>query len=166
MVPKAAALQAASRAGAPVQQELRQRWEEAQSEPDSGLLTITLAGADEPIGLLGYRSEAPAPAERWLNVEFIAVAPEHRGWGRGSEAVRLLESEIVRPGGVWRSRADVDARNGLCLYFWLRLGYRPAGVDETFWLREGEQGIISMIRTLARAPLPLRGRSDNDGRGA
>jgi GNAT superfamily N-acetyltransferase len=80
------------------------------------------------------------PAAGWLTIETIAVVEGQRGWGYGSEAVRLLEAEAKAA----RCRADVDARNGLGLYFWLRLGYRPAGPDEV--PGRPPRGIITMIR--------------------
>ena len=53
----------------------------------------------------------------------------------------LLEAEAKAE----RFRANVDARNGLGLYFWLRLGYRPARPDE---VPGGPQsGIMPMMRT-------------------
>jgi GNAT superfamily N-acetyltransferase len=67
-------------------------------------------------------------------VEFIALAEAYRGWGYGSETVRLLEEWAIREELAERFRAEVSARNGLGLYFWLRLGYRPAegGNPDTF----------------------------------
>jgi len=61
------------------------------------------------------------PAAGWLTVRDIVVGEGWRGWGYGSEAVWLLEAEAQAE----RFRADVEAGNGLALYFWLRLGYRP-----------------------------------------
>ena len=98
--------------------------EELQSVTSGGaacLLAIERAGEDEPIGLAEYET-----SDGWLAVPFIALAKPYRGWGYGSEAVRLLEDWALRQGGAKRFRADVDVRNGLGLYFWLRLGYRPA----------------------------------------
>jgi hypothetical protein len=40
----------------------------------------------------------------------------------------------------------VDPRNGLALYFWLRLGYRPVRADEVFWRAPDEDDIIAMVR--------------------
>ncbi len=45
-----------------------------------------------------------------------------------------------------RNLAEVHVRNGLGLYFWLRLGYRPARPDEVFWRAPDEDGIIAMVR--------------------
>jgi RimJ/RimL family protein N-acetyltransferase len=93
----------------------------AQAEAkDAGVLAIEQAGKDEPIGLLEYEA-----MEGWLTVPFIALAKPYRGLGYGSAAVRLLEGWALREGLAQRFRAEIDVRNGLGLYFWLRLGYRP-----------------------------------------
>jgi hypothetical protein len=39
--------------------------------------------------------------------------------------VRLVEEWAVHKRLATRFWAEVDVRNGLGLYFWLRLGYRP-----------------------------------------
>ena len=103
---------------------IQKRMEAAAADPDAGLLAIVRQSDGTVIGLLDYRVNSAAAA--WLSVGFIAVARGQRGWGYGSEAVRLLEAEAKAE----RFRANVDARNGLGLYFWLRLGYRPARPDE------------------------------------
>jgi GNAT superfamily N-acetyltransferase len=66
---------------------------------------------------------------RVLQVEWIEVNAEHRRWGLGMDAVRLLEAQAVERWGVREARARVPVGAGLALYFWLRLGYRPAGVE-------------------------------------
>ena len=96
----------------------------------------------EPIGLLEYRRE-----DDWLAIAFIALAKAFRGWGYGSEAVRLLEDWAAGEGMAERFRAEVDARNGLGLYFWLRLGYRPVGPEEFGWQAERQAGRMAMVRT-------------------
>lgn len=58
---------------------------------------------------------------RRLVVAAIALWPRLRGWGYGSEAVGLLERAAERPLAALAASA-----NGLALYFWLRLGYRPS----------------------------------------
>jgi GNAT superfamily N-acetyltransferase len=87
---------------------------------------------------MDYRADDPARG--WLSVGFIALAAAQRGWGYGSEAVRLVEAEAKAA----RFRADVDAGNGLALYFWLRLGYRPARPEEV--PGKPPRGIITMVR--------------------
>ena len=126
-------------ADAPGIQHLNFEMEAAQADPDAGLRAIVRVSDGTVIGLLDYR--ANNPGRGWLTVGFIAVARGQRGWGYGSEAVRLLEAEAKAE----RFRANVDARNGLGLYFWLRLGYRPGRPDE---VPGGPQsGIMSMMRT-------------------
>ena len=121
---------------------IQKRMEAAAADPDAGLLAIVRQSDGTVIGLLDYR--ANNPDRGWLTMGFIAVARGQRGWGYGSEAAWLLEAEAARKWEARRFRANVDARNGLGLYFWLRLGYRPA--------RQGEvpsrppRGIISMVR--------------------
>ena len=94
----------------------------------SGLMAIVLPENNESIGLIEYR--AGEPQAGWLTVPFIALAKAYRGWGYGSEAVRLLEGWAIRERIAERFHAEVDVRNGLGLYFWLRLGYRPVAAEE------------------------------------
>jgi len=112
------------------------------SAETAGVLAVERVGEDEPIGLLEY-----VASDGWLAVPFIALAKVYRGWGYGSEAVRLLEEWALREGIAQRFRAEVDVRNGLGLYFWLRLGYRPAGLGEFGWHEQGEAARMAMVRT-------------------
>ena len=106
-------------------------------DADAQRLAIVRVSDRTVLGLLGYRVNN---TDRGVTMGFIAVARGQRGWGYGSEAVRLLEAEVK----AQRFRASVDARNGLGLYFWLRLGYRPARPDE---VPGGPQsGIMPMMR--------------------
>jgi GNAT superfamily N-acetyltransferase len=98
-------------------------------------LVIAMAGESAPIGLLVYR---PA-ANGWLEVRFLALAKGLRGWGYGSEAVRLIEES----GRAQRFVARVSAGNGLGLYFWLRMGYRPG---ELPWREREPEDKIAMMR--------------------
>jgi RimJ/RimL family protein N-acetyltransferase len=97
-------------------------------------LVVELVVEPEPIGMVEYDV-----GDGWLTVRFIALAKAYRGWGYGSEAVRLLEDEAIRKEIAQRFRAEVDVRNGLGLYFWLRLGYRPEA---------GSAGVLPMVREL------------------
>ena len=125
------------RAGA-LPYESERRLEAAQSDPDAGLLALVREASGTVIGLLDYR--ANSPDRGWLTIGCIAVVAGQRGWGYGSEAVRLLEAEAK----ATRFLAGVGARNGLGLYFWLRLGYRPALPGEVPGGPRG--GMISMVR--------------------
>jgi hypothetical protein len=101
-------------------------------------LVIARAGERAPIGLLAYA----LPAKGWLEFRLVALAAGRRGFGHGSEAVREVEASWPAS----RFAADVHAANGLGLYFWLRLGYRPAAPGELPW-REREPGdMITLVR--------------------
>jgi ribosomal protein S18 acetylase RimI-like enzyme len=78
-----------------------------------------VAAKGEEIGFIEVASEGQR-----LDVLWIELEAGHRGWGHGSEAVRLLEVEAARRGAT-SARAEVPVGNGLALYFWLRSGYRP-----------------------------------------
>lgn len=121
---------------APAEDTLQRRFDEAGGQ----LLLIARADSPEAIGLLGYR--AAYPADGWLTITFLAMAAGHRGWGHGSEAVRLLEAEHAAAHYL----AEVAPRNGLGVYFWLRVGYHPAHFGEVFWRAPGEGGTMAMVR--------------------
>ena len=103
--------------------------------------TLVIARKDDPapIGLLAY----VRPAKGWLEFRFLALAAGRRGWGYGSEAVQVVEAS----GLAERFAADVHSANGLGLYFWLRMGYRPAAPAELTWREADPDDMISLIRT-------------------
>jgi RimJ/RimL family protein N-acetyltransferase len=107
---------------------------------DSGVLVIERMAENGPVGLVEYNV-----SDGWLTLPFIALAKVYRGWGYGSEAVRLFEEWAVDERLAERLRAEVSVRNGLGLYFWLRLGYRPGtsagnGRDVMTMVREIQTG--------------------------
>jgi RimJ/RimL family protein N-acetyltransferase len=105
-----------------------------------GLWVVLRDGEEAPIGSLD--AQAGWPAEGWVTIEWLGLSVAHRGWGYGSEAVRQFEKRHTRA----RLVAQIHPRNGLALYFWLRLGYRPMQPEEVFWRAQNEGGIIAMIR--------------------
>lgn len=131
-------------AAAYTERSLEQRFADAKT---AGCDLLAIAGGDGAVrGLLDYRLNDPA--DGWLTTVLIAMAAGQRGWGYGSEAMRLLESRHRNA----RFHARIDPRNGLALYFWLRLGYRPARPDEVFWRVPNDGGIIAMIRDSGSHP--------------
>jgi GNAT superfamily N-acetyltransferase len=106
---------------------------------------LAIVAGDEVVGLVDCRVHEPA--EGWLTTVYIAVADGRRGFGYGSEAVRALEAWSEKAHKVTSFLAEIDPRNGLALYFWLRVGYRPAHAGEVFWRAPNEGGIIAMIRS-------------------
>ena len=89
-------------------------------ESDSGERRAITDGSGEEIGFVEY-----GVSEGWLEVRWVELTVEHRRGGLGVEAVRLLEADAERRWGVRGVRVEVPVENGLALYFWLRLGYRP-----------------------------------------
>jgi GNAT superfamily N-acetyltransferase len=57
-----------------------------------------------------------------LVVRALAIRESMRNLGYGAEAMYALESTAARPGII----ATVPVTNGLAIYFWLRVGFRPA----------------------------------------
>ncbi len=109
-------------------------------DADDSLLAITSREGGSVYGVLAYRQDYPE--EGWLSVEAVAVEPRLSGQGYDAEAVRLLEGEALAS----RFWAPVRHDDGLGLYFWLRLGYRPALPDENPWPGERSRGMIAMVR--------------------
>ena len=97
-------------------------------------LAITSLSDGELIGVLSYRVDL----DMVISIETIVVTPKLRARGYGSEAVRLLEAEKIAEGVARKFHAEVDGKHGLCLYFWLRLGYKP----------QLDNGILVMARSL------------------
>lgn len=58
-----------------------------------------------------------------LHIQSLVVDPEHRGYGAGSEAARLLVDAM--PASVERVTAWAPPEIGLAAYFWSRMGFRP-----------------------------------------
>jgi len=120
----------------------------AGNRADATRVTLRPAGAStyeivrraDGVVIGEVKCRADDPARGWLTVVCVDVGEEQRGWGYGSEAVRLLEAE----GKAERFLAEVDAGDGLGLYFCLRLGYRPARPGEVPGRRPS--GMISMVR--------------------
>ncbi len=64
-------------------------------------------------------------ADDWLEWGWLAVDESLRAFGYGGAAVPIVERAARRLGATG-ARALVPESNGIALYFWLRLGYRPA----------------------------------------
>lgn len=101
----------------------------------AGAVAFSAHGSKESLGVAVYERDESADA---LFIRTIVIRPELRGWGFGPEAVELLE----RDNSATSYTAWVQPTDGLNLYFWLRLGYRPVRsrvVDPA--------GMITMVRT-------------------
>jgi len=131
--------------------DLPRRLEEAKVEPTACLLAVSLGEGDRPIGVVEYR--VGVPEDGWLGFRSVAVEPGLRGLGLDSEAVRLVEDDALGRGLARRFWAGVHPDNGLGVYFWLRLGYRPVRADEATWPGSSTQDAMSMIRMSERPKL-------------
>ncbi len=121
------------------------RWlEERLIDAADSLLAITSREGDSIYGVLAY--QLGYPERGWLSVKAVAVEPGLNGQGYDTEAVRLVEGEVLRRGLASRFCAPVRHDDGLGLYFWLRLGYRPAAAGENPWPGGAPRDMMSMIR--------------------
>jgi hypothetical protein len=111
-----------------------ERW---SRDASSGIHRRLVEVNGRPIGLLAY-SRAGAS----VVIHELATAPEHRDRSLGAEAVYALEAES----GASTARALVPLTNGLAIYFWLRIGYRP-----TFFAQQQRSGFTVMVRDLLNA---------------
>ncbi len=79
-------------------------------------------GRLQTVGAIAVTCEGDSLRWTWL-----AVGAAWRAMGYGGAAVPLIERAAKR-GGLLDARALAPASNGVALYFWLRLGYRPLAV--------------------------------------
>ncbi|MCH7577744.1 MAG: GNAT family N-acetyltransferase [Chloroflexi bacterium] len=120
------------------------RLEETLIDADDSLLAIIAREGDSVYGVLAYR--LGYPERGWLSVKAVAVEPGLSGRGYDTEAVRLLEGEVLERGVAGRFWAPVRHDDGLGLYFWLRLGYRPAAVSQSPWPGAAPRDMMALVR--------------------
>lgn len=58
-------------------------------------------------------------------IRLLAVAPDSRRTGLGGRVALALEKRLASSTKTTQIYVAVPPRNGIALYFWLRLGYRP-----------------------------------------
>ena len=87
-------------------------------------------GANQgPLGLMAVTLDDPEPG--WATVDLLAIARQEERDMAGL-GVFLLEAHLQGEARYIRAAAPADV--GLALYFWLRLGYRPAVSGEGLWM--------------------------------
>lgn len=91
-------------------------------------LTSIAAGSAGRVGFVVWR--ALGDAADAVAVEALAIRREARNLGYGAEAAEQLVASL--PTAV--VFAATPRSNGLALYFWLRVGFRPVRVDEVEWM--------------------------------
>ena len=79
------------------------------------------------IGMVACRNDSGND----IQFNSIFVDPEMRGLGYGSEAIQWLEKLKFDAGYVGSFSAELNIDHGRCIYFWMRLGYKPVIEKET-----------------------------------
>ena len=100
-----------------------------ESTDGRGALVVTESGGREPEGLIAVAADDPEPG--WATVALFAIAATEKR-DLASQAVALLEAILSQHASHVRAAAPSDV--GLALYFWLRLGYRPAAFAGRLWM--------------------------------
>ncbi len=127
------------------EREAMARWlEETVIDADDSLLAITSREGGSIYGVLAYR--LGYPERGWLGVKAVAEEPGLRGRGYDTEAVRLVEGEVLERRLASRFCAPVRHDDGPRLYFWLRLGYRPATAGANPWPGGAPRDMMAMVR--------------------
>ena len=88
---------------------------------DDELRVVRLSN-NEDVGTMRLESAADSD----IFVRALCIDVEHRGYGAGSEAVRLF-NELCEAASVGVVRAWAPPDRGLAVYFWIRMGFRPLG---------------------------------------
>jgi hypothetical protein len=84
---------------------------------DRGATIVRLAD-DAPVGTIVFDTSESAE----LAIRCIEVDEPERGYGAGSEAIRLL---LAASSGYDTATAMAPPDQGLPVYFWSRMGFRP-----------------------------------------
>lgn len=106
-------------------------------------IRIADAGRSTSAGALTFQIESD------LVWTWLAIAPQWRHFGLAGAAVPLIERAAGRI-GITQARVLVPVGNGVGLFFWLRLGYRPPSTDTELhqgWRPQEWQGTW-MVRPL------------------
>lgn len=87
----------------------RRQWAQNRLLGDDGGKLMVVVGAD-PVGFVGWQKVATSRTGYCWNIS-IALLPEARGRGHGSEAQRLLVAYLFAHSPLHRIEADTDAAN-------------------------------------------------------
>jgi GNAT superfamily N-acetyltransferase len=105
--------------------------EDCAAAIDSGCAALVSRSDGAPVGACIVSFDAPVAGA--ASVPLVAVEPEQRYRGLGSEAALALEQHLRGRHGVEQIFAPVPDGRGLAVYFWLRLGYRPLLGEAAPW---------------------------------
>lgn len=87
----------------------RRQWENDRLQGDDGGKLMVFVESD-PVGFVGWQKVATSRTEYCWNIS-IALLPEARGHGHGSQAHRLLVAYLFTHSSLHRIEADTDAAN-------------------------------------------------------
>ncbi len=108
--------------------------------PQSGE-RFRIAQADDLIAIVRLSDETKVgaivlePLDDGLFIRSLCVDEEHRSYGAGSEAARLL-NRACHEANVPTVRTWAAPNLGLSVYFWIRMGFRPRhgeGLEGGIW---------------------------------
>jgi len=83
------------------------------------------------------------------HLNLLAVAPEHRRQGLGSQMMEWLTSTAIEV-GVFRINLEVRTQNDAARGFYQRLGFDQLGVVQGYY--QGREAALRMSRRLAVTP--------------
>ena len=89
-----------------------------EATDDATRLLIRRSSDASVVGCVAVVDRDGAP-----HIESLVVDEEHRRYGAGSEAARLLTDALLNHKPTVTAWAPPDM--GLSVYFWSRMGYRP-----------------------------------------
>jgi hypothetical protein len=100
------------------------------------ILVLTDGVNQAPFGLMTVALGDPEPG--WATVDLLAIARQEER-DMAAMAIAMLEAYLQREVSHMRAAVPPDVglpagQAGLALYFWLRLGYRPAVSGERLWM--------------------------------
>lgn len=127
--------------------ELERRWrEDGLTGDESSHLAVAVGDSDECAGVVEWR-----PVGRTGNVEIgIALFPEHRGRGVGTDAQRLLVEHLFGTTTVHRIQAGTEVGNIAEQTALERVGLRREGVLRGYHFRAGawrDSVMYAVLRT-------------------
>lgn len=114
----------------------RRRWaQDGLLDGDQRFLIV--AGGAEPLGFVSWRKITPTPTTHYWNMG-IALLPEVRGKGVGTQAQRQLVSYLFAHTPVMRVEADTEAENIAEQRALEKVGFTREGILRSIAFRDGQ----------------------------
>jgi RimJ/RimL family protein N-acetyltransferase len=131
----------------------RRRWAANEMISENGGVVMVVRGGDEPLGFVNWRRQPCTPAAYYWEIG-IALLPEARGHGYGTEAHRVLARYLFAHTPVNRVEARTETGNAAEQRALEKAGFTREGVVRGCGWRDGawRDGVIY---GLIRADLPI-----------